>query len=57
MKRLCKHGNPINAKCEECKFAEQVLIFGERAAIMEFDGNMSREDAERAARLEVYGGR
>jgi len=28
-------------------------IFAERAAIMEFDGNLSREDAEHAAYLMV----
>jgi len=30
-------------------------LFEERAAIMQYDGGMSREEAEEAARFDVYG--
>lgn len=35
--------------------ADKLAEYEERAAIMEFDGGMTREAAERAAWLEVFG--
>ena len=34
---------------------ERRFLFEERAAIMEFSGNLPREEAEKRARLAVYG--
>lgn len=37
------------------KIKEQIEAFEERAAIMEFDGGLSRQEAERLAYEIVYG--
>jgi hypothetical protein len=35
---------------------EQQYLFEERAAIMEFDGGLSRKEAERLARIDILEG-
>jgi hypothetical protein len=41
------NGSPLPARMQDAEALREA--FEERAAIMEFDGGMSREDAERAA--------
>jgi len=47
---LVAQNHEINIMMSDVEYA-----FEERAAILEYDGGYSREEAERLARLEIYG--